>query len=130
MKLIQFIYTLFEKNHINREKLTKIFHIFFIISFVLYLLIAYLFGVFVGIGYICFIFILEYLFIYIRIKDRKENKELIRKDINSIFFISPISIILLILIFNFLEFPYYVTDFDKDKKELNITTGSSWIATH
>lgn len=63
------------------------------------------------------------MFLYFRIKDGKENIEEIRKDIKFVFIISPISIIVIISIFNFLEFPYYMIDFNKEKKELSTVTG-------
>ncbi|MBE9578411.1 MULTISPECIES: hypothetical protein [Moraxella] len=62
MELTKFIDELFDVNRINRANIIKIFHVFFIISFILCFLIAYLFGVFVGVGFICFIFLMECFF--------------------------------------------------------------------
>lgn len=123
MRLNHFINIIFFKENINRERLIKNFHIFFMVFFVLCFLTNYFFSVFVGFGFIFFIFIIEYLFLYFRIKDGKENIEEIRKDIKFVFIISPISIIVIISIFNFLEFPYYMIDFNKEKKELSTVTG-------
>ena len=122
MRLNHFINIIFFKENINREILIKNFHIFFMVFFVLCFLTNYFFSVFVGFGFIFFIFIIEYLFLYFRIKDGKENIEEIRKDIKVVFIISPISIIVIISIFNFLEFPYYMIDFNKEKKELSTVT--------